>query len=147
MEYLLNNSVSFKEWGSLFNFADNIEYLPASDLIIDAIIGYSLKGAPRGGAGHLIKLANQCSEQGTPILSLDVPSGMDSTTGEIFQPSIMAVATMTLALPKTGLVSVNAKHIVGDLYLADISVPLDLYRSMKLDIPNLFNEKEIIKIS
>jgi NAD(P)H-hydrate epimerase len=72
---------------------------------------------------------------------------VDSTTGEVYQPSINAEATMTLALPKSGLVSENAAFSVGDLYLADISVPLALYRSMELDIPNIFIENEIIKIS
>jgi len=133
--------------GIPFEFGEDIESLPASDLIIDAIIGYSLRGAPRGVSGHLINIANQCSEGGTPILSLDVPSGLDSTTGEVYSPAINAAATMTLALPKTGLFFENAESAVGDLYLADISVPSDLYRSMKLDVRNLFGGKEIIKVS
>jgi NAD(P)H-hydrate epimerase len=49
------------------------------DLVIDAIMGYGLQGAPRDEAARMIGLANDLA---TPILSLDVPSGLDATTGE-----------------------------------------------------------------
>jgi len=55
--------------------SEMIADLPPADLIIDAIIGYSLSGAPRGAAADLIRWAN---EQDAPILSLDVPSGVDT---------------------------------------------------------------------
>ena len=80
---------------------------PVVDLIIDGIIGYSLAGAPRGGAAKLVRWANQ---QNAPILSLDVPSGIDPNTGETFEPAIRAAATMTLALPKTGLAMEYVMH-------------------------------------
>ena len=72
----------------------------APDLIIDGIIGYSLHGAPRGTVAEMINWVNRLE---TPVLSLDVPSGLDAGTGEIHSPAIHADATMTLALPKTGL--------------------------------------------
>ena len=72
----------------------------APDMIIDGIIGYSLRGSPRGTACELIRWANG---QPAPILSLDTPSGVDTTSGTIFHPAIRATATMTLALPKCGL--------------------------------------------
>jgi NAD(P)H-hydrate repair Nnr-like enzyme with NAD(P)H-hydrate epimerase domain len=53
--------------GIPFKLGENIESIPASDLIIDAIFGYSLQGAPWGGTNHLINLANRCSEGGTPF--------------------------------------------------------------------------------
>ncbi len=70
------------------------------DVILDGVIGYSLKGAPRGPASDLIRWANA---QEAPILALDAPSGVDTTTGRVFVPAIRATATMTLALPKEGL--------------------------------------------
>ncbi len=66
------------------------------DLIIDALIGYSLQGTPSGMILKLIQWANQAK---IPILSLDVPSGVDSTTGETQGEFIHATWTMTLALP------------------------------------------------
>ena len=119
---------------------------PKIELIIDALVGYSFVGEPYGNVARLIDLVNYAKASGVPILSLDVPSGMDATTGEIHQPCINASATMTLALPKTGLMKNNAMDIVGFLFLVDISVPPDLYSQIGLEIRNLFPEKEIFKL-
>jgi len=67
------------------------------DLVVDALIGYSLRGAPAGMAADLIRWANGT---GAPILALDVPSGIDSTTGEAPGDVIRPQRTMTLALPR-----------------------------------------------
>ena len=55
------------------------------DVILDGLIGYSLKGAPRGNAATLIVWANA---QNAPVLSLDAPSGVDTSTGQVFDPAI-----------------------------------------------------------
>src|SRR5215467_15214745 len=81
-------------------------------LIIDGLIGYSLKGAPHGAAADLIRWANA---QLAPILALDAPSGVDTTTGTVFDPAIKATATMTLALPKAGLRFRGLETQVGEL--------------------------------
>ena len=97
-------------------------------LILDAVIGYSLSGPPRGPAFHMIEWA--LSEE-APVLSLDVPSGIDSTTGGAPGIHVVAAHTMTLALPKTGLDGVA----VGDLRLADIGIPRETYRRAGLAVP------------
>ena len=118
---------------------------PDVDLVIDGVIGYSLTGAPRGGVARLVRWANQ---QDAPILSLDVPSGMDPTTGETFEPAIRATATMTLALPKTGLAAEAAQDAVGELYLADIGVPPSLYAGppLSLRVGPLFAGTDVIRL-
>ena len=68
------------------------------------------------------------------ILALDAPTGLDTTTGIPAEICIRATATLTLALPKTGLLQAPAQPFVGNLYLADISVPPELYASTTLDI-------------
>lgn len=115
------------------------------DLIVDGLIGYSLKGAPRGAAGDLIRWAN---EQAAPILALDAPSGVDTTTGTVFEPAIKATATMTLALPKEGLHAGGVEAQVGELYLADISVPPELYAesTLQLEVGRLFAQSDIIRL-
>ena len=95
-----------------------------ADLVIDALFGYRLQGAPRGHAAILIGAPNQ---SGAPVLSLDVPSGVHATTGDTPGLAVIAHATMTLALPKTGLSAAGAVPLVGELYLADIGVPPALY--------------------
>ncbi len=125
--------------------SDQIDSITADDLIVDGIIGYSLKGAPRGEAATMIDWANT---QNVPILSLDAPSGVDTTTGEVFNPAIRAEATMTLALPKEGLRSSNIREWVGDLYLADISVPPSLYKGpgLNLEVGPVFYESDIVRL-
>lgn len=116
------------------------------DVIIDGVIGYSLKGAPTGTAGELIRWANG---QQAPILALDAPSGVDTTTGTVFDPAISATATMTLALPKEGLRAPGVSQQVGELYLADISVPPFLYGepALGLEVGNVFMESDIVRLS
>ena len=120
------------------------EDLPDTDLIIDALIGYSLDGAPTGTAARLIHAANH---HGAPVLSLDVPSGVDASTGEAHSPAVHATATMTLALPKTGLRQPGATPYVGELYLADISVPPRLYAtSLGIDVGSPFATDDIVRL-
>lgn len=115
------------------------------DLIIDGLIGYSLQGAPRGAAGDLIRWANV---QNAPILSLDAPSGVDTTAGVVFDPAIKATATMTLALPKAGLRAAGVETQVGELYLADISVPPELYAEpvLALQVGPIFAASDIVRL-
>ncbi len=112
-------------------------------LLIDAIIGYSLSGSPRGTAAALIRAANA---HPAPILSLDAPSGLDTTTGTVYTPCIQATATMTLALPKAGLQGNEA--VVGELYLADISVPPGLYAGpgLELEVGPIFSHDDVIRL-
>ncbi|MDP1715787.1 MAG: NAD(P)H-hydrate epimerase [Anaerolineales bacterium] len=118
--------------------------LPATvDLILDAIIGYSLSGSPRGTAADLIRWANM---QNAPILALDTPSGLDTNDGQAYEPTIRATATLTLALPKQGLLNPQAQPYVGELYLADISVPPELYAKMGISVSPLFAESDLIRV-
>lgn len=119
------------------------EVLLGADLIIDALIGYGLSGPPRGEIAELIRRANMSRKV---ILSLDAPSGLDTSTGEIFDPCIRAAFTLTLALPKVGLLVPSARSVVGDLYLADISVPPLIYARMGIRVPNIFAESGIVRL-
>lgn len=125
--------------------AQDIQNTPSPDFVVDGLIGYSLKGPPRGNAAELIRWAN---EQDARILALDTPSGVDTTTGQVFEPAIKATATMTLALPKRGLLDERVAPHVGELYLADISVPPELYNSpaLQIQVEALFAESDILRI-
>jgi NAD(P)H-hydrate epimerase len=118
--------------------------LEGPDLIIDAIFGYGFHGKPRQRQARWIEWANN---QGCPILALDIPSGLDATRGIPATPCIRAAATLTLALPKTGLLAQEAKTFVGELYLADIGIPTEVYRDMGLDIANPFERCPIVRLS
>jgi len=96
------------------------------DLVLDALIGYGLKGAPQEGVANIIRRVNGA---GFPILSLDVPSGVDATTGQVPGDHVRPRWTMTLALPKTGLLPIRT----GELFLADIGIPEGVYRRIGLN--------------
>lgn len=91
--------------------------LPPADVSIDAVIGYSLQGPPRGRSLGLI---DRLVASEAPVVSLDTPSGLDVTTGEAPGAVVTADLTLTLALPKVGL---RGAGPVGALFLGDISVP------------------------
>ncbi len=119
--------------------------LNSADVIIDAMIGYGLTGDPRPPVADWIILANASHN---PSIALDTPSGLDTTTGIPSKICIRADITLTLALPKAGLMTPEAKPYVGDLYLADISVPPELYASpsLGLGVISPFSTEPIIKL-
>ena len=96
-----------------------------SALIIDAVLGYNLRGAPRPSAAAVIRWANA---SGGPVLALDLPSGVDATTGEIPGECVRADWTLTLALPKIGLRADRC----GALVLADLGIPASVFRRIGL---------------
>ena len=119
--------------------------LDSSDLILDALLGYGRQGNPRSPIKDWIERANTSR---IPILSLDSPSGLNTTTGKPGQPCIRAQATMTLALPKAGILAAQARPFVGELYLADISVPSELYAapSLGFEVGSLFADNSILQV-
>ena len=138
--------VPAKQWKILENMGlRNEPYfeLSEADIIIDALIGYGLHGDPRPKVAVWVEKINAA---GKPVLALDTPSGLDTTSGMAGRPAVRADATMTLALPKVGLMNESAHPFVGKLFLADISVPPELYRKIGLEVGNLFVQDTIIKI-
>ena len=115
--------------------------LPASDLVIDALLGFSLSGAPSGATAALIEAANR---QSAPILAVDLPSGLTATGGAVLEPCIRANSTLTLALPKIGLYSSEAASVTGSIFVADIGVPSEIYLEFGLSLPLLFARSSVI---
>ena len=126
--------------------ADRITDEQVPTLVVDGVIGYNLTGAPTGAAARLIEWANA---QEAPVLALDAPSGIDTTTGTVYEPAVRADATMTLALPKEDLRAPGVAPHVGELYLADISVPPSLYAKppLGLSVGPLFARHDIIRLA
>lgn len=109
-----------------------------AEVLIDAVIGYSLRGAPRGASEALIVEAASAGA----VVSLDTPSGLDVTTGATPGVAVRADATVTLALPKTSL---RSSPLVGDLYLADISVPPNVTATFGANAPR-FGRSGLLRI-
>lgn len=108
-------------------------------LIIDAIIGYGLRSFPKGNVFRAIQWANN---SGAKILSLDIPSGIDATTGKFYGEFIKADTTLTLALPKTGLRKENS----GKLFLGDIGISPNAFSKLGLEFVPPFDERFILRL-
>jgi NAD(P)H-hydrate epimerase len=116
------------------------DLVDASDsaVVVDALIGYGLRGRPRDPAETLIDLLNQ---RDGSIVSLDVPSGVDATTGETPGAAVVPDRTVTLALPKIGLADRTSP-----LYLADISVPHTVYDRLDIEYENPFGRNAWVEL-
>jgi len=113
------------------------------DFIIDALIGYGLIGRVRPLEAKLIQAIN---ENQASVISLDVPSGLNADSGKMMGVAVKADVTMTLALPKIGLMQPHAVPCVGKLFLADISIPVKLYRQLGIEMGNIFGKEALIHL-
>jgi len=111
------------------------------DLVIDALLGYGQAASPRGRSAELIEWT-----AGRRVLALDVPSGLELTTGTLHKPHVRAEATLTLALPKAGLRTSAAGEAVGRLLLADISIPAAAYERLGLAFAPPFERGPIVRL-
>lgn len=119
------------------------ELLRGSDLLVDALLGYSADGPPRGAVETLIERA---VASGTNVISLDLPSGIDPDTGETASAAIAASATVTVALPKRGLLCEPGHQRAGAIYVADIGLPAALYRRAGLEFPDPFVSGALVRL-
>lgn len=121
-----------------------IETLPVADVIVDGLLGFSTKDPPRGTTAKLIGLANASDAY---VLAIDVPSGMNATTGVALEPCIVADGTVTLGLPKTGLMKQRAAEITGSLVLVDIGIPPVAYQEIGVSVPrSLYSESWLLPL-
>ncbi|MGI4787233.1 MAG: NAD(P)H-hydrate dehydratase [Janthinobacterium lividum] len=91
-----------------------------ADLIIDALLGTGIKGGVEGKFAETIEAMNASY---VPIVSVDVPSGLDADTGEVNSACVKATLTVTFALPKIGLMVYPGAEYVGELIIANIGMP------------------------
>lgn len=110
----------------------------ASTVVVDALIGYGLSGEVRSPAREYVEATNDAPG---PVVSLDVPSGLDATTGEALGNAVRPDRTVTLALPKTGLDAAP-----GALYLADIGIPETVYDRLDIAYESPFGTQDWIAL-
>lgn len=98
-----------------------------ADLLIDGLIGVGLEGKPRASVSLLIKGANFSMK---PTVALDIPSGLDATTGVQSPVTIKAAATCVVALPKKGMLGESNRTLCGELWLIDTGIPVTLLNEL-----------------
>ncbi len=105
------------------------------DLIIDALLGYGINGAPHGKIKEAIVHIN---ESGKTIVSIDLPSGGLCDSGEVLGECVRANLTIALCCPKIGFYMSPLNEYVGEVAVASISIPEELHESHY----SLFTHKE-----
>ena len=84
-------------------------------IVIDGLLGIGVSGTPRGSVAECILELNELRSRGAFTIAVDLPSGIEATTGEVFDPCVQADLTVTLGFPKTGLLADGATGHVGRL--------------------------------
>src|SRR5690606_5046663 len=89
-------------------------------VVLDGILGTGSHGAPREPAAGVIRALN---ESGRPVVALDMPSGVDPTTGAVAGPAVKAAVAVSCGWPKTGLLLQPARAHCGRLLVVEIGFP------------------------
>jgi len=116
LRILENMGIEIKPISSL----EEIDPFPQTHLIIDALLGTGIKGLVRGFVAEVIDFINR---YGAPVLSVDLPSGLNSDTGSYEGTCVKANYTVTMALLKRGLLIPPGRDLAGEVTVADISMP------------------------
>src|SRR4051812_4209869 len=93
--------------------------LGAPDVIVDALFGTGFSGTPRAAAGRLIEAMNEAD---APIVAVDVPSGVDASSGAVAGDAVRAAVTVTFAGRKVGQLVAPGRFHCGELVVADIGL-------------------------
>ena len=99
--------------------ADETTDIEGYDVVIDALFGTGFRGEPRPDAAELIRRINAA---GLPVVSVDLPSGVDASTGEIAGAAVEADMTVTFHAQKVGLVVAPGRFHTGTVVVADIGL-------------------------
>jgi len=110
-----------------------------AEVIVDAIFGTGLTRAPEGRFAGWIDAINKSDKR---VIAVDVPAGLDADSGVPYAPTEQANVTITLGLPKPGLLK-----LTGRVLVADIGVPNEVYAALGIDVPgDLFAKGELIRL-
>ena len=103
---------------------------PEADIFVDALFGIGLARAPEAQAESWIERLNTSSK---PVLSLDVPSGINADTGAVPGSAVQATATITFIAQKRGLHTGAAPNFCGDVVVDALGIPPEAFRRGKAD--------------
>jgi len=123
LQILLNMKISVKEILDISGVNSILNELNNYNILVDALFGTGLSGDVREPFKTLIDGVNNLNK---PIVSVDIPSGLDSNTGKILGAAIKATKTVTFAAAKKGFYLGEGPSYTGNVTVTDISIPKDL---------------------
>ncbi len=106
--------------------------LEGAETVVDAVFGTGLSRRPEG---HFAEWIEGINASALRVVSVDVPSGLDADSGVAYAPSVQAHTTVTLGLPKPGLLLADGVRLAGEVWLADIGVPFEAYAMVGVQVP------------
>jgi NAD(P)H-hydrate epimerase len=101
-------------------------------IVVDAIFGTGLSRPPAGRFAEWIEAINNADRR---VVAVDVPSGLDADSGVAYAPCVHANATVTFSLPKAGVMIGDGPRLAGELWCADIGVPLEAFAAIGVHVP------------
>lgn len=122
----LPDGVKHETWDRI----SSLQWLSDMDVTIDALLGTGSKGKLRPPYDALIQAMNEAH---TPIVSIDIPSGLNADTGFVDDVAVIAYRTVTIGLPKVGLVTGDGPRHAGVIRVEHIQFPQDLLEGSKTD--------------
>jgi NAD(P)H-hydrate epimerase len=115
--------------------------LDSAEIVVDAILGTGVRGDPRPPQAEAI--ARLPADR---TVAIDVPSGLDATTGTPGTPTVHAVRTCTLTAMKAGLWAPAGRRHAGEITVADIGMPTTAWAAAGLTPPTLIRGGELLTI-
>ncbi|HPG00194.1 MAG TPA: NAD(P)H-hydrate dehydratase [Kiritimatiellia bacterium] len=133
--------IKLREIKTMEEWQEERDYGHAANIVVDAVLGVGSSGPARGPAAGAIQFINARLQEAL-IISVDVPSGLDADTGIPEGDVVCADVTVTMGLPKRGLVSPLALDCVGSIEVVDIGIPADYVAELALE-----DERELIYLT
>lgn len=121
----LHQLSKYKRIGGKFSFYHGEDTLPSSDVLVDAVFGIGLLTTLREDKAELLRIADNM--QYSHVIAVDMPSGINSDTGELMGAGIHAEATVTFGRLKTGLTTGEGAEYAGEVIVEDIGIPEEAY--------------------
>jgi NAD(P)H-hydrate epimerase len=106
--------------------------LDEAEVVVDALFGTGLSRPPEGVFAEWIDAINS---SGARVVAVDLPSGLDGDSGVAYAPTVRAHITVTLGLPKPGLLTGDGPSVAGEVWVADIGVPFEAYAAIGVEVP------------
>ncbi len=128
LSILRKTDVEIRENAAARSLADIISW---SDVLVDALLGVGLASPLRGAYARAVAMVNA---SGRPVVSVDIPTGIDADTGAVMGSAIKADLTVTMALLKRGLALYPGAEYCGTVRVADIGIPPEVIEQEKIAV-------------
>jgi len=129
MDQAVAAGIPVKEMPSEKDWDDAIDGCVRRDVIVDGLLGTGFKGPVHGVIRHAIMVINYMSARSL-VVAIDIPSGLDADSGMPHDEAVVADVTVTMGLPKHGLVSRSGVEYTGSLLVAEIGIPPSLIEEL-----------------